>query len=170
MVDESIKELLREKHGELNFNGLLAFMEDSGIDFKARKMTWPMGLATFFCIYIDLARLSGYSDKFTFFVILHEIAHYKRMLKTGKEHLLNMLSLEDFDEFCADIINEEIIADRYGALMYHYFNKETYPKSYTQQLHLPSKQTAYASTARELFGVIKHSEENYLTLLNTFLL
>jgi len=169
MVDESIKEVLNNKHGELNFKGLLAFMEATGIEFRERALRWPVGIATFYCVYIDLERLSKFNDKMTFFVILHEIAHYKRIARFGKEHIINMLSLEDFEEFCEHVITEEIVADRYACQLYQRFNQQAFPRLATQQLHLEEKQKEYKKTAEQLFGVIQHSEENYIKLLESFL-
>lgn len=170
MIDESIKTLLNQKHGELNFKGLLTFMEDSGIEFRARKLSWPLGIAAFYCIYLDLTRLSKYHDKLTYFVILHEIAHYKRINKFGKEHYIKMLSIGDFDVFCGFIITEEIVADRYGCKLYYHLNKYSFPRGATQELHLVKNQDSYRRTAKQLFGVIQNSEEKYIELIESFLI
>ena len=153
----------------MNFKGLLSFMEDTGIIFINKEMKWPCGLTTFYCIYLDMKRLSNYNDVWTFFVILHEISHYKRITKLGKNHVLEMLSLEDFDGFCDFIIGEEIICDRYACLLHKHFNGYTFPRSATQQLDLEMYKVAYKTKAKQLFGVIKNDEENYKKLMAEFL-
>jgi hypothetical protein len=169
MVDETIKIALKEKHGKLNFNSLLDFMEASGIEFKDRKLRGPMGIATYFCIYLDLHKIDAYNDKMLFFVILHEIAHYKRIARVGKEHIIKMLSLEDFEEFCTHVITEEIIADRYGCYVFYLLNKNIFPREATQRLDEKYRQVQYKHTAKHLFGQIQNNEENYKRVLESFL-
>lgn len=169
MIDASIRTTFQEKHGELNFRGLLAFMESTGIPFKERGLRWQIGIATPRCIYIDFIRLSKFNDKITFFIVLHEIAHFKRIAKMTIPYMVEMLSNEDFEEFCSSIINEEIIADRYGCLLYKHFNQQEFPRAATQQLHLLERQLKYRATAYELYGTVKHSEENWINLLDSFL-
>lgn len=166
MIDESIKSSLLEKHGELNFNVLVKYMEDTEIFYYDRKMRGPIGVATPNGIYLDLFRLSNYNDKMIFFIILHEIAHYKRIAKMGVDYMVDMLSDKDFDNFCSRVINEEIIADRYGCLLYQSFNKEVFPRDATQQLHLPNKELKYKNKLVNVFGVVQHNSENWDNLLD----
>ncbi len=168
MIDESLRIILEEKHGYLNFNGLLAVMEASNIDFKDVRLKGPMGMASLDCIYLDTALMMPY-DKIFFFVIVHEMAHYKRILKLGRQHILSMMSCKDFDEFCGHIINEEIIADRYGRYCYYKLNGELFPEVATQQLENPYKQEQYRQIAVQLFGVIDNNEESYKKLVGKFI-
>lgn len=169
MIDESIRTVLNEKHGDLNFKGLLAHMEASGIDFKASGLIGPIGLATFYCVYIDMEKINAYHDKMLFFVILHEMGHFKRITKVGKDTIIGMLSLENFEEFFAHVIGEEIAADRYACYCYNLLNREVFPRHHTQQLDKPSNQSKYRFNARMLFGKIQNNEENYKRLLESFL-
>jgi len=155
MIDEEIKIALNEKHGDLNFKGLLEHMEASGIDFKANPLRGPLGIATYYCVYLDMAKIDYYHDKMLFFIILHEMGHYKRIANVGKDHIIKMLSLEDFEEFCQHVITEEIVADRYSAYCYYLLNKEVFPKGATQQLENKDRQRQYKSTAKHLFGQIQ---------------
>lgn len=168
MIDESIRKILSEKESELYFKGLLRFMESTGIEFRGREMTWPIGLATYYCVYLDINRLTRFNDKMVFYVILHEIGHHKRISKVGKEYVINMLSIEDFELFSELVINEEIIADRYACQLFQRFNNMEFPRTATQQLHLEYKQTQYKYQLTQLFGFVNHSEENYITLLESF--
>ena len=170
MVDETIKIILREKKSELNFRVLLSFMEATGIEFRDRILRGPMGIATYYCIYLDMTKIITYHEKMLFFVILHEIAHFKRIAKVGREHVIRMLSIEEFKPFCDHIINEEIIADRYACYVYQCLNQDEFPRTATQELHLDYRQREYERTAQHLFGVIKNNEENYKKLLESFVL
>jgi len=100
MIDKSLKTALKKKKSDLNFKQLLEFMEASGIDFKDRKIKFnSLGIATMYGLVINSEELDRYDDRITFFVILHEIAHYKRIQKMGKDALIKALSAEDFDTF-----------------------------------------------------------------------
>ncbi len=120
MIDESIREALTKKinNSRLNFEGLLNLMENSGIDFKGRSLKGPQGISTFYGIYLNLGMFTHDDDEMIFYIISHEIGHYKRYEKVGKENIIKMLSLKDFDDFCNHVIEEEIIADRYACFVY----------------------------------------------------
>ena len=169
MIDESIKKALAKLDGKLKFNNLLKFIEDTGITFKDRSMTGPLGIATLDCIYLDINKLKQYEDKFVFFVILHETAHFKRITKMGRAVMLKNLSLDDFDELLTHIFFEEILADRYACRMFYHFNRDIYPWWYTQQLNLPSKQLQYHPLARNYFGKIQNDEKKYYELIEQFI-
>lgn len=168
MVDESIKTLLKEKHGELDFNNLLFFMENTGIDFKARGLRGALGMTTSYCIYLDLDKFSCLNDKMLYFVIIHEMAHYKRINKVGVDFVIKMLSHENFDAFCEYIINEEIIADRYACFLFNLFNKQIFPKGATQRLDDNYYKHNYKNNLKMLFGVVQNNEKKYKELLESF--
>lgn len=169
MVDNSIKVALAKLDGNLKFNDLIKFIEDTGITFKDRNLIGPLGIATLDCIYLDINKLNRHYDNFIYFVILHEIAHFKRITKMGKPVILKNLSLEDFDEFLNHIFFEEILADRYACRMFYHFNRDIYPWVQTQQLNLPSKQLAYHPMVRNYFGKIQNDEKKYYELIEQFI-
>lgn len=169
MIDENIKINLATLHGNLNFIGLLEFMEQSGIPFKSRKLKGPLGLASFDGIYLDLNQIGCYPSSLLFFIILHEMAHYKRITKFGKSKIVSLLSETDFELFVDHVVGEEIIADRYGCLMYRYFNGKTFPREATQNLHLPYKREKYKTVASLLYGKIQNDENKYDALLASFI-
>jgi len=170
MIDKSLKIALTKKNGRHNFKKLLEFMEASGIDFKDRKIKFnTLGVATMYGLFINSEELNRYNDSIIFYVILHEIAHYKRIQKMGKEALIKALSAENFETFFEHVVGEEIIADRYASLLYLWFNKETFPSIWTQELFKEDKRNNYRPIAARLFGVIKNDEENYKNLLESFL-
>jgi len=172
VIDESIKTALLEKHGKLDFNALLAFMENTGINYQNRRMRGPMGLATYYTIYVDLEYINQYPDNLLYFIILHEIAHYKRIERMGgKEGVIKMLSIEDFDVFCEHVIGEEIFADRYACFVYQILTKTMFPRGATQNLHIKGIQDRYKEkSAIHLFGVVKNNEDVYHQLLESFLI
>jgi hypothetical protein len=165
MIEDSIKTLLKDKY----FEPILEFMENSGIDFRNKRLNGPLGVATYYCVFIDLVRLTnGFNNNLIAYIILHEVGHYKRIAKMGKEGIIKNLSLEDFNEFCKFVINEEIVADRYSSFVVYLLTKELYPREATQQLHREDRQKRYKHSVRTLFGIVKNNEENYKGLLERF--
>ena len=169
MIDNEIKERLLGFDTGLNFTGLLSWMESNDVPYKSRHLKGPIGMATFDGVYIDFNAMMIYNPSLLFFVILHETAHYKRITKMGKQAVIKFLSDENFDIFFEHVVNEEIIADRYGRLVYRLMNGANFPVQVTQQLDLPYKRERYKSTARHLFGKIDNSEEKYNELVKSFI-
>ena len=169
-MDKAISRLLRKKNGELDFKSLLKFMKESGIKFKNRKLVKVYGIATYYAVYLDMDKLtSHFNNRMIWYIILHEIAHFKRIKKIGKDNVIKFLSSEDFDEFCNHIIGEEIIADRYACFVFYLFHKETFPREATQQLEKLSRNLEYRGFIRGLFGKIKNDEENYKKLFKSYI-
>ena len=169
MIDKEIKETLLGFEGKLNFAGLLSWMESNGVPYKSRHLRGPIGMATFDGVYINLDAIMDYNPSLLFFVILHETAHYKRITKMGKDNVIKFLSDDNFDVFFEHVVTEEIIADRYGRLVYRLMNGTNFPVQVTQQLELPYKRERYKSTAIHLFGKIDNSEEKYNELVKSFI-
>jgi len=168
-MDKSIGGILKRK-GDVDFSLLLKFMKESGIRFENRRLRDVYGIATYHTIYLDVEKLvNDFNTNMIWHIILHEIAHFKRIKKIGKDNVIKMLSSEDFDEFCNHIIGEEIIADRYSCFVYYIFNKETFPKEATQQLENPLNKIRYRNIIKGLFGVIKNDEENYKKILESYI-
>lgn len=169
MVDISIKNKLSQLNGPLNFDGLIKFIELTGFDFKDRDLINAIGIATTDCIYLDIGKLRHYIDDFIFFVILHEICHFKRIAKIGKLETIRLLSLDDFNLFHEHILNEEILADRYACSLFYRFNKKIYPYEMTQQLDQPKKKKEYKNIAKRYFGFIQNDEQRYDELIKSFI-
>lgn len=170
MIAESLKLALNSKDSKLDFKRLLAFMEDSGINFEDRQLKHRvLGMASADAIYINSKALNEYDNRMSYFVILHEMAHYKRIQRLGRKSLIAKLSDDNFETFCQHIIEEEIFADRYASVIFHLFNQKIFPSYMTQELHLDYRKFQYEAVAKQFFGVIKHKEENYKELLNSFL-
>lgn len=163
------KNILLDKHGRNNYKALVSFIEDSNINIVNQHLNGAAGFAALNTIYLDFDLIDSHQqDDVLFHIILHEIGHYKRIQKMGKEKLFELLSLSDFEDFCAAVIKEEIFADRYGCAMFYHFNKAVYNRGYTQQLELKSRQNLYKEIAVHLFGVVENNEESYNKLVGKF--
>src|ERR1039458_4209361 len=113
-MDESIKIAFINKKGHIDLKPLIDLMEVSKIKFVNCVLDGPFAMATHLGIYMDVDNIvSSFNSNMIWFVVLHEMAHFRRIQKMGKDKVLEMFSLEDFDMFSDHIINEEIIADRY---------------------------------------------------------
>jgi hypothetical protein len=168
----SIREKLKSVNQELiDLEPILCFMEKTGIEFRDRKLAGPIGIATFYCVYLDIDKIIDSFDSMTIgYIILHEIGHYKRISKMGKEHILCMLSNDDFDIFSEHIIHEEIIADRYAGFAYNKLMNTTLPIEITQQLNIESNKIKYVNVTRQMFGIIENNEASYIKTLEGFII
>ena len=168
MINEELKQIIKSKLYEYNVEGLISFIEDLDVNFYKADLIGPLAMATFDCVYLDLTKVVN--PKLMFFIILHEIAHVKRMKKLGREEILRNLSLENFDKFFEHVLQEEIIADRYACYVYQKLNKDIYPRVMTQQLDLEDNKFNYRQKARGFFGVIQNSEERYKKFVEKFII
>lgn len=170
MIDRSIREEIWNNSREFNSIGLLKLMEDSGANFVDRNTIGIYGFATYHTVYLDLKRIKQFPPTFLFFVILHETAHFKRITKMGgKDGIIQLLSITDFDEFVDAVINEEVIADRYACYVFNVLNGRLLSREVTQNLHHEQARANYKNNnARFLFGVVKNDEETYHRLCESF--
>ena len=117
MINE-ISSKLRLLHPN-DFEVLIKFISSLDIKFTDCNLKGPYGMSTIYGIYLDMDKIiSRFHPMMIKYIILHEIGHYKRITKLGKEQVIKNLSLENYDEFCDSVIFEEIIADRYACLVY----------------------------------------------------
>lgn len=164
------KKLLNNKRGPIDLNVLVSFMEETGIDFIPCSLKIALGVATYKNVYLDIKQLSKlYNTKMIAFIILHEIGHYKRAARMGKDGVLKALSDDDFERFSDHIVGEEIVADRYACLVYYKLYNDIFPRNATQQLDIELYRMQYKRTTRPLFGVIQNSDENYEKLLSEYI-
>lgn len=81
-------------------------------------------------IYLDLNKLSNIKLKESIpFIMLHEIAHYKRFAtpELGLAEKTKNISLLTEDEYCSIVITEESFANRWASLMYRIIYKKSLP-------------------------------------------
>jgi len=167
MLTKELKDVLSKRLQKYNVESLLGFMELSSCQYNYSDLRGPLAMATFDGVFIDVDRIV--KDKMLYFIILHETAHYKRMSKIGKTNVLSNLSLENFEEFSNHVIYEELLADRYGSIMFYQLNNEIYPENMTQQLNNDNKRLKYVNKTRGFFGVIQNSEEIYYNFTKLFI-
>lgn len=153
----------------LNLSGVLNVL--GNLKIENAKLNNALGLATLYGIYIDVDRMlhSNLPNKILIFIILHEIAHYKRMVKFGKEYYLNKLSRSDFEYFFEGVIEEEVFADRWASLMYYHLTGNLYPRDLTQQFDSDYIKSEYIAYCRSIFNKVQNDEEKYKELIKTIL-
>jgi len=167
MLSQELKDVLSQRLQKYNVKSLLDFMITSNYQYNYSDLKGPLAMTTFDGIFIDVDRIVN--DKMLYFIILHETAHYKRMCKIGKTNVLSNLSLENFEDFSNHVIYEELLADRYGSIMFYKLNNEIYPENMTQQLNNNVRRLIYINKTRGFFGVIQNSEELYHNFTKLFI-
>ena len=121
--------------------------EDSGLDFSiifdisnvkirdAKLHSTIYGLASYKEVFIDIDKMIDTIDyELSLFIILHEIAHYKRISKMGLNKYLDNITNEDIIVFLDFIIQEEIFADRWASLVFYLKTGKEFPRNKTQRL------------------------------------
>lgn len=171
MLDEEFTSYLSSLNSDLNFKGLINHLNDSGITFKNNRLRNASGMTTFECIYIDIEALKwGFSDELVFFIFLHEMGHYKRILKYGKIHTLNNLSINDETSLYEYLMTEEDVADRYALHIYYKLNNKKTPSYIIEMLSSYGRKQQYRSGAKVLIGKVKNDEDNYINFMKDYLL
>lgn len=165
MIDKSITLKLGDR-----YNKLLTLMSETGIEFRDRKLLGPQAMTTYYCIYLDMDKMLKHKHDKISYIILHEIGHFKRITKVGKEQMIKSLSINTIDEFNEQVIGEEIFADRYSRLLYRWLYNEFLPINLTQQLENTINKSKYCAKIQKMFGIIDNSEEKYLKLVESFII
>ena len=165
MIDQTIITELKERHGKYDFKTLISYMELSGFKFENKGLKGPVGLTTIDGVILDMSKLSTMTDRMLYYVVLHEMAHMKRIDKFGVETVLDFLSIEDFEEFHGYLVREEVLADRFASRMFFCFNSNVFQEYETQQLHLRYNQDKYQRVSRLFHDKVKNKKENYYDLL-----
>lgn len=114
----------------------------------------------------DLEKFSG---DYALYVVLHELAHAKRV-KNGKAPDLEVLINDHFGNFFEKVIVEERIAERYAQRMYLKLTGEEAPSFMTLGLEYQSNVENIATLYEMTYNQIKASDQGYYeTLINTIL-
>jgi hypothetical protein len=167
MLSEDLKTTLLSRLKGFNTEPLFRLMDESDVSYHKTSLRGPLGMATIDAIHIDVDRI--YNDRMLYFIILHETSHYKRIQKFGVKKIIENLSNEDFEKFFQFLLNEELVSDRYGCLLYYKFNKQEYPKSLTQELTNEMNKISFRQSARYIFGRVQNSEERFDEYMNSFI-
>ena len=101
--------------------------------------------------------LAKQSPSLFYYTILHELCHYKRFQKYNNK-MLSIIFTDDFEHFYPNILNEEIIADRYADRLYYKGNRIKI--NYNRNLDKPWVNSIYKVFIKDsLFNKIKTIEE-----------
>jgi len=149
----------KNKRSNLNFKGLIKFIEDNKFPIKDIGMNGPLGIAFHDKILLDLINLNYEEDDMLFYIILHEIAHYLRLQKLGENHILDLYIGDDLKAFLDDVIREEQFADRFANLQYYRLNKQIL-NQYQFRGSKEYKILPYKAHIKRLFDMV-NSEEDY---------
>jgi len=164
----SIKEKLLKNNDGFNLEPIIQYMENSGVNYIDKKLNGYLGIATIYCVYLDIDMLKErFNNRFVAYVILHETAHAKRIERMGLNNVIKMLSNDDFTLFSDHIINEEIVADRYVCHIFKRLTGYYFPREATQQLNLKPNRDKYVESTKKMFGKITN-EETYKQYLEQF--
>jgi hypothetical protein len=167
MLSEELKTTLLSRLKGFNTEPLIRLMDESDVSYHKTSLRGPLGMATFDAIHIDVDRI--YNDRMLYFIILHETSHYKRIQKFGVKKIIENLSDENFENFFQFLLNEELVSDRYGSLLFYKFNGQEYPKSLTQELTNEMNKNKFRHSARYFFGTVQNSEERYKKFMDSFI-
>jgi len=119
ILSKSFKDHLL-KHVDEKFVNILA-PQLEGVEFINANMAMGAGGMTIPSkIYVDIDGIlnrPSYNKYDLAFIILHELAHYKRIQKKGKDWYLDYILKSDEETYVIDTIFEEELADRWGKLM-----------------------------------------------------
>jgi hypothetical protein len=171
LIDEEIIIFLIDLNSksDLNFIKLINFIKESNIPFFSNELVSAFGIATFYGIHLDIRLLKTISYDMVYFIILHEIGHYKRIIKKGKQYHLHCLSDNNIDNLYNHILIEEIIADKYGSLVFRLLNNINFQYEKTQQLNSIQNQFKFYPLAQSMCNIIQNDEEKYIKLVNDFI-
>jgi len=160
MINKALKKhlLKRSENSNLNFSGLVEFLENSEYQFSGAYLRGAAGLAIKNKGYFNIKIFEREIPQFIFFVILHEYCHIKRIDVMSEETMITYLTDENQDRLCDHVIGEEILADRFASLLYYHFNKEIVPKYITQELDDDNKKRELIEDIKLSYGMVKDIE------------
>ena len=171
-MDKRIAEHILKWHYEcdLDFIKLLSFINENKIPIADSKLINALGMATYYKIHLDIDHIEFQPHKLRYFIILHEIAHYKRLQKKGLDYHLSKLSSDNLKDVYEHIILEELIADRYAMKTFHTLIKEYYPYEETQRINDYGNKIKFMSSANALMGVLENNEDSYKKMINNHIM
>ena len=171
-MDKDIAESLLKWHynTDLNFIRLMNFINDSNIPVVNTKLINAVGMATYYTIHLDINILELQPPMLRYFIILHEIGHYKRLQKKGLEFHLHKLSASNVETLYTHILNEETIADNYGMFVFKRLTGLEYPYEMTQRIKDYENKIKFMDTAYSLFGKLENSEDKYKSMIEQYII
>lgn len=119
-------------------------------------------------IYLDLNKLSNIKLKELIpFIILHEIAHYKRFAtpELGLAEKTKNISLLTEYEYCAIVITEELFANRWASLMYRVIYKESLPDDLYNLINSDDRFTKLKNNSVIMYNELSKYGEVYMNFV-----
>jgi hypothetical protein len=171
-MDKRVAQHILKWHyeSELNFIRLLSFINDNDIPIVDSKLINAIGMATYYKIHLDLDNLNFQLPLLRYFIILHEIGHYKRLHKKGLEFHLHKLSSSNVNMLYKHLLNEELIADNYAMFTFRRLTGAEYPYEMTQQLKEYENKVKYMDTANSFIGKLENNEDSYKSMINQYII
>lgn len=171
-MDKIIAEYLVKWNYEcdLDFIKLLSFINDNDIPVVNSNLIGAIGMATYYRIHLDLVKLETQPHMLRYFIILHEIGHYKRLLKKGLSYHLHKLSDSNVNTLYSHILNEEIIADNYGMFTFKRLTGVDYPYEMTQRIKDFENKMKFMDTAYSLLGRLQNNEVSYKNMISQYII
>lgn len=119
---------------DLNWEGFDKFLNECEVELEYVNFRDPRikGMALPEGIFVS-KNFSG--NQMYMFVVLHELAHYKRYQKIGAQEMAEFILDGTFNEAFAKILHEERLADRYAKMVFRKLNGFDFPDELTQELH-----------------------------------
>ena len=154
---------------DLYFSNLLEMINDESIPIRNAKLKNAYAITTFDCIYYDFDAITShefYGDEFLYYVMLHEICHYKRIKKFGNEKFITGLTSNSLTEYFDFLINEEIISDRWASYIFYKLNGRLLRNHMTQNLHIEENKNKFMVSNVRSFNIISGDMKNYDELVN----
>lgn len=169
MLSKSFNDHLLENTDQEFVDKLIPYLEGINV-INASLAHGLLGIAKPDLIYLNLETAIRITGKYGLaFVILHELAHYKRIKKKGKEWYLNYILHSDEESYVRDTILEETIADKWGVDMV----KEIYGITIDTLRNPIISSNKFSDKTRVMYKSIRNSvktEDDWNNMLNGYVL
>ena len=117
------------KRSDLNFNGLLEFMESNDIKLDSyafpSKYSFGIAMATELGISLNDTRIVEFGDISLFHILLHEAGHFLRIKRIGVGQMDDEIGkIDTAEEYMNYLVTEEKVAERFATIMYYKLNNK----------------------------------------------
>lgn len=161
-------QVIKKLHSDrLNFNALIKIIEDNNIGIKFSRIKFNIGG---YSKMNEIVINEDYgTDSKLFYIILHEIAHFKRFKKTGelasaKAHRELFLTRN-----IQPVIIEERLADRYAAFVYNKLNNEIV-RYYMQNIYTDTEVLNYKNRFEQSLKMGDEDLYTHIKKIESFIL
>jgi len=103
-----------------------------------------------------------------FFLFSHELCHYIRLKKYGKDYHLEKLSNKKFFTFSNFLINEEVVCDRFARLCFYNIKKYRYKGNLLRDFNSPIYSNYYLSSLKVTHNKLLEFSLDYDKIINEY--